>query len=92
MIFLDLFMAKEPLIHNVKSCNAPADFKIDVDAMQNLVTSFESNDSVDYDYPKLNDIFMDSPILSKGILHRKSYHIIFYYINECSFRIQTQPS
>lgn len=60
--FLELFTVKKSPEHGVLY-NAPNHSEIDT----RLVTSFDSNESTDYEYPILNDIAINSPLLSKGI-------------------------
>lgn len=62
----DLFMEKKSSLRSVKECSVASQSKEDMPT-DNLAISFDSNDSFEYEYPKLNEI---SPIsLSKGIYH-----------------------
>lgn len=87
-IILDLFTAKNSPVSSENICNDSIRSKRDVQ-LQNLVTSFNSNDSIDHDYPNLNDMPVESPILSQGICHK--YKLLSYSFfprtNEFSYRI-----
>lgn len=74
-VILDLFRAKKPSQANKEGVENCSDFipntsKQDDTALQDLMTSFNSNDSIEFNYPSsADDNFMNTPLITKGTLH-----------------------
>lgn len=95
MCFLDLFEAKKSSRKNKNHQEGvETDFELNSvtiqennKAFQNLVTSFDSNDSMEYSFPKaVEDNVMNSHTIPKGTFHLMKtnvYKLIHFHVDFC---------
>lgn len=96
MRFLDLFA--EPKTEGFENCNDSfsSTFELNHLILQNLVTSFDSNDSIEIDYPvAAHETLINSPPMSEGTqvhLMKMLNHKLMYFFVPLFVRINSYRS